>query len=119
MFVSLSSGLGVSLIGQGVQTEEDLSGDVPVPQLGFSGNTYLGKGFVFAGRLGYIAFDLDDWEGDVGSAAVAIEHRTWKNFGFGLGYSYTNYDIDTNSSKFLGRFEYNISGFEIYGRAAW
>lgn len=116
---NLSAGVGLDALGQDIQVEEDLSTEIPVPQLGFSVSTWLGKGFVFAGGLGYIAFNLDDWEGDIGSAAMAIEHRTWKNFGFGLGYSYTNYDIDTNATDFLGRFEYTISGFEIYGRAAW
>lgn len=119
IYATLSAGIGVDLLGQDIQVEEDLSTDVPVPQLGFSISSYLGKGFVFAGRLGYIAFSLDDWSGDAGSASVGIEHRTWKNFGFGLGYTYTNYDIDTKAADFLGRFEYNISGFEIYGRAAW
>lgn len=115
----LSSGLGISLIGQGIQVEEDLSTDIPVPQLGFSANTYLGKRFVFTGRVGYIAFDLDDWDGDVTSAAVGVEHRTWKHFGFGLGYSYTDYDIESLDTKFLGNVQFNVSGFEIYGRVAW
>ena len=87
--------------------------------MGFSVNTYLGKKFVFTTILGYIAFSLDDWEGDVGTAIVSIAHRTWENFGFGLAYSYANYNVDTNATDFLGNFEYNISGFEIYGRAAW
>ena len=119
VLATMSAGIGLDLLGQDIQVEEDLSTDVPVPQLGFSGSTYLGKGFVFTGGIGYIAFTLDDWEGNVGSAAVAFEHRTWKNFGFGGGYSYSGYDIDTNGADFLGNFQYTISGFEIYGRAAW
>jgi hypothetical protein len=119
IYATLSAGIGVDLPGQDLTVEEDLSTDVPLPQLGFSISTYLGKSFVFAGRLGYIAFDLDDWSGDVSSASAAIEHRTWKNFGFGLGYAHTNYDIDASAADFLGEFEYNDSGFEIYGRAAW
>jgi len=119
VFANLSAGLGLDLAGIGGQVEEDLSTDVPVPQLGFSVNTYLGKKFVFTTILGYIAFSLDDWEGDVGTAIFSVEHRTWKNFGFGLSYSYANYNVDANAADFLGNFEYNISGFEIYGRAAW
>lgn len=119
VYATLSAGVGVALIGQDFDAEEDISTDVPVPQLGFTANTYLGKGFVLNGGLGYIAFNLDDWKGDIGSAHAAVEHRTWEHIGFGLGYSYTSYDIDTKASDFLGKFEYTISGFEIYLRAAW
>jgi hypothetical protein len=119
VFFSIGAGVGAAASGPGIQVEEDLSSEVPVPQLGFSVNTYLGRRFVFSGGLGYIAFDLDDWEGDVATARVGIEHRTWKNFGFGLGYGYSSYDIDANASEFLGKFEYTIDGFEIYFRAAW
>jgi hypothetical protein len=119
VWATMSAGLGVDVLGQDFNVEEDLSTDVPVPQLGFSGSTFLGKGFVFTGGIGYIAFNLDDWKGDVATAAVAFEHRTWKNFGFGVGYSYSAYDVDTEDANFLGNFEYTIGGLEIYGRAAW
>lgn len=116
---SLGAGIGVSLLGQGLSVEDDIGTDLPVPQLGFSARTYLGKKFVLNGVLGYIAFDLDDWEGDVASALVSVDYRAWKNFGFGLGYSYTDYDIDALDRDFLGKFQYTISGFTLYGRAAW
>jgi len=116
---SVGAGIGVSLLGQGFEAEDDLSTDVPVPLLGFSARTYLGKKFVLNGVLGYISFNLDDWEGSVASALVSVDYRAWKNFGFGLGYSYSSYDVDALASDFLGKFEYTISGFTIYGRAAW
>ena len=116
---SLGAGIGVSLLGQGVSAEDDISTDLPVPQLGFSARTYLGKKFVLNGALGYIAFNLDDWEGSVATALVSAEYRAWKNFGFGLGYSYSDYDVDALSADFLGKFQYTISGFTLYGRAAW
>ena len=119
VYASLGSGVGISAIGQGIEVEEDISTGVPVPQLGFSVNQYLGKRFVFTGQLGYINFNLDDFDGSVASARVGVEHRTWRNFGFGLGYGYTGYDIDTLSTNFLGKWEYTVSGFEIYLRAAW
>lgn len=119
VYASLRTGLGVQAIGQGITVEEDIDTGVPVPQLGFSVNHYLGKRFVLGGDLVYISFNLDDWEGSVGSANVHLEHRTWKNFGFGLGYAYTDYDIDTKSTDFLGNWNYIISGLEIYARAAW
>jgi hypothetical protein len=119
VYASVGTGLGIAALGQGVGVSEDVNTDIPVPQLGFSVNTYLGKRFVFTGELGYIAFNLEDWEGDVSTARVGIEHRTWKNFGFGLGYGYTDYDIDLLGTDFLGKWQYTISGFEIYGRAAW
>jgi hypothetical protein len=119
VYASLGAGVGISAVGQGIGAEEDISTDVPVPQLGFSVNHYLGKRFVFTGNLGYIAFNLDDFEGSVASATVGVQHRTWENFGFGLGYGYTGYDIDTLAADFLGKWEYTVSGFEIYLRAAW
>lgn len=119
VLANLSAGLGFDIAGIGGTVEEDIGTDVPVPQLGFSVNHYLGKKFVLSGTFGYIAFNLDDWEGSVASALIGIEHRTWKNFGFGLGYNYSDYDIDALGRDFLGKFEYLIDGFEIYFRAAW
>ena len=119
VLANLSAGVGLTANNIGGSTEEDLATDIPVPQLGFSVDHYLGRKFVFSADLGYIAFNLDDWEGAVASAIVGVEHRTWKNFGFGLGYSYSDYDIDALATDFIGKFNYNISGFEIYFRAAW
>ena len=119
VYASLGAGAGIAAVGQGISVEEDISTDVPVPQLGFSVNQYLGKRFVFTGTLGYINFNLDDFDGSVATALVGVEHRTWNYFGFGLGYSYTDYDIDTLSTDFLGQWQYTVSGFEIYARAAW
>jgi hypothetical protein len=119
VMTNLSAGLGVRTLGQEIEISEDISSDVPVPQLGFSVNHYLGRRFVLTGILGYIAFGLDDWEGDVAGAFVGVEHRTWENFGFGAGYGYTAYDVDATAADFLGKFKYTLDGFEIYMRAAW
>ena len=119
VYASLGVGVGAAASGPGVSVEEDVNTSIPVPQLGFTVNHYLGKRFVLAGRVGYIAFNLDDWEGSVASVGAAIEHRTWNFLGFGLGYGYTDYDVDTLSADFLGQWQYQISGFEIYARAAW
>ena len=119
VYASLGAGIGIAAVGQGIEVSEDISTDVPAPQLGFSVNTYLGGRFVFTGNVGYISFNLEDFEGSVATASVGIEHRTWNYFGFGVGYGYTDYDIDTLSTDFLGKWQYNVSGFEIYARAAW
>jgi len=119
VLANLGSGIGIQVAGPGIERTDDISTEIPVPQLGFTVNTYLGKKFVFSGKLGYIAFNLDDWEGSVATAIAGVEHRTWKNFGFGVGYSYSDYDIDTLAADFLGKFQYTIGGFEIYLRAAW
>ena len=119
VLATIESGIEIGLVGQEIEIGTDISTDVPVPQLGFSINHYLGARFVLAGDLGYIAFNLDDWEGSVATANVGVEHRTWKNFGFGLGYGYSDYDIDAKSQDFLGKFNFNVSGFQIFARAAW
>jgi len=119
VLANLGSGVGIKLAGLDFDRKNDISTDIPVPQLGFSVNHYLGKRFVFAGTVGYISFNLDDWEGSVATAIAGVEHRTWKNLGFGVGYSFADYDIDTLAVDFLGAFKYEISGFEFYARAAW
>ena len=119
VFATLSAGIGIDILGQDIDFEDDLSTDIPVPQLGFNGSTYLGKGFVFTGAIGYIAFNLDDWEGDVATAALAFEHRTWKNFGFGVGYSYSAYDVDSNDTTFLGNYQYTIANLPTNRSCIW
>jgi len=119
VLANLGSGVGIKLGGLDFDREDDISTEIPVPQLGFSVATYLGKKFVFSATLGYIAFNLDDWEGSVATAIVSVEHRTWKNFGFGAGYSFADYDVDLLEANLLGNFQYEISGFELYLRAAW
>jgi len=119
VLANLKAGIGLAALGAGIEISDDISTDVPVPQLGFRGRTYLGKKFVLTGGVGYIALNIENYSGSVGTAAVSIEHRTWKNFGFGLGYAYSDYDVDAEDQDFLGSFTYTISGFEIYARAAW
>ena len=78
-----------------------------------------GGRFVLSGGLGYIALTIEDYSGSVTTAALALEHRTVKNLGFGVGYVYSNYDVEAEAQDFLGQFAYSIGGFEIYGRVAW
>lgn len=119
VFAEFRVGLGLAGLGTGIEISDDINTDIPVPQLGFRARTHLGKRFVLTGGLGYIAIIIEDYDGSVATAAVAIEHRTWKNFGFGVGYAYSAYDIDSEADDFLGSANYTISGFEIYLRAAW
>ena len=122
VFTELQSGLEARFgIGNPILAPSaELSTGAPVPQLGFSVYHYLGKKFVVKGLLGYLSFnDVEGYSGDISTAALSFEHRTWKNFGFGGGYGFTRYDIDADEIDFLGNFNYDVSGFEIYLRAAF
>jgi len=119
VYAQLSAGLGLNLLGQGIQRQDEVSTDVPVPQVGFTVYHDLGHRFVIVGSALYISFNISDWEGSASGAFAGLEYRAWKNFGFGAGYNYSNYDVDANSDSFLGTFTYTLGGFELYGRLAW
>lgn len=122
VFTELESGLEARFqVGDPIlDPKAELSTGVPVPQLGFSVYHYLGKKFVVKGLLAYLTFsDVEGYSGDISNAALSFEHRTWKNFGFGAGYGFTRYDIDADDLDFLGNFNYDVSGFEFYVRAAF
>ena len=122
VLTNLESGLKAAFqIGDPILEQgAELSTGAPVPQIGFSVSHWLGKKFVLKGAFGYVTFsDVDGYSGDISTANVSFEHRTWKNFGFGAGYGFTRYDIDANDIQFLGNFNYDVSGFEFYLRAAF
>jgi hypothetical protein len=61
------------------------------------------------------------YEGSLFDAKAAIEYNIWNNFGLGIGYDYFRMNINSEGDKYPsidlnGQFQFNYSGFLLYGK---
>lgn len=128
--LELSVGVSVQDLGLGfaqTQNQEEINlvtgYTVPLPTLGLSGFYAITDKWLLEARAGYFALDLswDDNErnfgGHIVDASAGIYHKTFKNIGFGLHWSYFDVNVNYNRDSRAVRADYTYSGplFRIVG----
>jgi len=112
---------GLASTDDGKPIAEETGITAPLPTLGLSGFYSLGNKFLLQGRIGYFAVDLN-WEdsdrefgGHIFDASLGIYHKTFRNIGFGLDWSY--FDVNVHYSKngrdARGDYTYNGPRFNV------
>ena len=87
-------------VGDGeIETAEASS---PLPVIGLSGHISLGEKTNLGARLHFFALDFDDFEGNMSTVNVAVEHRLWEAFSVGVGYNYFRMKLEADSFDFRG-----------------
>ncbi|HEU4618114.1 MAG TPA: hypothetical protein VFV10_08730 [Gammaproteobacteria bacterium] len=70
-----------------------------------------------SGRAQIFRLSAEDFDGKLNHVALAIEHDTFRHFGFGLGFDYFEVDLDSSDTGFLGAFKLRFSGPHVYAHA--
>ena len=63
--------------------------------------------------------EYDKYTGRLGDTYVGVEYLPWKNFGFGAGFNYINYQIEVDPGSeidFYGQVKFQLTGFLVYGK---
>jgi hypothetical protein len=97
----------------GTQTSE-ASGTAPLPSFGIHGSLELPKRWRFRGWGQVFALELDEYEGSLLNVSAVLEHDTFKNVGFGFGWSYFGFDLEADAEDLSGDFDYNFQGPNAY-----
>ena len=117
VYLDASARLELEAFGIGLDGEAEYQTDLPVPQIGLSLRQMLPVRFVFAANAMYLRVNnISEISGDTWNANIALEHRTFKNFGFGAAYAFTSLGLESEREDFPGTLDFEISGFHFYLR---
>jgi hypothetical protein len=94
------------------------SGVAPLPLLGLEGRFDFTPRWSAEARIQYLAADIDDVDGSIMDARVAIAWRANPHLVFGLGYRRFSIDIDSQNESTPGFVDMQISGPTLFMRAS-
>lgn len=97
---------------------ESESGVAPLPLLGVEGRYDFTDRWSAEGRLQYLAVDIEDVDGSILDARVALTWRKNPWLVFGLGYRTFSIDIDSQNEDDPGLVEMKIDGPLLFMRAS-
>ena len=86
----------------------------PLPVFGIGGAARLSEKWALLGRAQYFTLEYDDIDGSIYHSAIYLEHDTFKNFGFGIGYDRFRVDVKTEEKYWRGRARVEFEGPMIF-----
>ncbi|MFW2373154.1 MAG: hypothetical protein ACN4GM_08535 [Gammaproteobacteria bacterium] len=96
----------------GVEEKADLV--APLPVIGLRGTWAISHQWWLRSSAELFAIEYDHYKGRLADIIVSIEHNTFRNVGFGIGYNYTRFKLMSDDDEFLGELKINYSGLMIY-----
>jgi opacity protein-like surface antigen len=111
---------------RGRSTADGADTILPFPALAFRGEfQVLPKLYLKASADG-MYLPVSSFSGSLVDANIGLEYRIWKYFGLGLGYNYTEANVEGKSSSssypgvdFVGEVSVRFSGLLFYGKVAF
>ena len=100
--------------GAGVQ---DVSLTVPLPVVSFAINYAVTPKFHWIIKGEAFALKFEDWNGIYTDMTLAMEYRTFKNIGLGIGLGSNSLNVTENNSKHKFVFNNQITGVLMYASA--
>jgi hypothetical protein len=92
---------------------------VPLPTLGLYGSYKLLDQLQLRGRVDYLTFKYDDYDGSLTNWMGALDWRFAKNWGVGVGYRYVDYTLESTNANFTGEVNYKFKGPTLFLNAAF
>jgi len=86
----------------------------PLPVIGLRGTWAISRQWWLRGSAEIFALEYDHYKGRLTDMIVSVEHNTFKNVGFGIGYNNTSFKLISDDDDFLGEVKVSYSGLMIY-----
>jgi hypothetical protein len=86
----------------------------PVPVIGLFGTWQINPQWSLFADVNYLQLNISGVDGRYTDARVNVDYFPWKNYGFGAGYLYDDYKIDSTKNSFAGSLDYRFSGWLAY-----
>jgi hypothetical protein len=87
---------------------------VPLPTVGLYGTYRFTDQLALRGRVDFLSFKYDDYDGKLTNWMAALDWRFAKNWGAGIGYRYVDYQLDAESDDFRGQVNYKFKGPTVF-----
>ena len=108
---------GTLEIGDNVETLEsaDRSLIAPVPNLRAYGTYAFSRNLSVTGSAGWLSASYEDWDGRFLYLRGTVEYRPWERWGLGLGYQFTDIDIEhERGGGDFEKYDIDLRGFQAY-----
>ena len=118
--VALSFGLHITRFDIGLEASdigvvETVSTTAPLPVLGFRLDYALSPKWWVRSRYELFFLDsADDYQGSFVDFLLAVEHKTFRHLGFGIGFNRVATDIRASRDEFRGEIGSILNGFVFY-----
>jgi hypothetical protein len=96
---------------------ESESGVAPLPLIGIEGRYDFYDRWSAEGRLQYLTANIEDVDGSIIDARLAVTWRMNPYLAFGLGYRTFSFDVDSQNEDDPGRVKMKINGPLLFMRA--
>lgn len=93
--------------------DEEESQLLPLPVFGVLFNYGLSEKTLLAYKHDIFFLDYDDYTGTMLDAKISVEHRTFRNVGFELGYVVQTMDIDVISTRKFQKYDSKARGWSL------
>jgi hypothetical protein len=122
-YTSVSAGLSARISGEGGEVDRSLknegSVDLPLPVIALGGLWRLPRNFWLSGSGQLFALEIDDYDGNLIDATLALTWQPKPWLGIGFAYNYFKVDVDVTKDRFNGNLDWVYDGPMIYYNASF
>lgn len=108
--MNLRLALDAPLLGK----EEEDEAFVPLPVVGLRGTYAITPKLFLRASWEYFKISEDDLEGRLIDTNIMLEHNTFKNVGFGIGFNIVDFDLEDNDGEEKDEFNMDYEGVQLY-----
>jgi len=108
--MNLRLALDAPLLGK--QDEDEAF--VPMPVVGLRGTYAITPKLFLRASWEYFKITEDDLEGRLTDTNIMLEHNTFKNVGFGIGFNVVDFDLEDDDGEEKDEFNMEYEGVQLY-----
>ncbi len=102
--------------GQNVVLDTTTSTTVPLPLIGLSVDWYINPRWKVSATAAGVEARIGNVDGSAFIGAVNTEYMLVRNFGLGLGYMYSDLNVDVTKSGFNGNLAWKLNSVTAYAQ---
>ncbi len=115
----IGGGLHLTKVEVGLQGStggqaQRVDGTSPLPVFSFRGEFNFTPKLSVQGRNEVFFISTDSYKGSFSDFLLALDHQTFDNVGFGLGFNRINFDLEATDGALRGEVETNYNGWLLY-----
>lgn len=113
--MTLLAGLHVTQLAIGIRdangvVAQTATGTLPLPTIGLDIWTALSEKWRFRFFAQVFSLEFEEFDGSLTNGSLTFEHNTFRNAGFGFGWTMYQYDLKVDDGKLRGEFQYDFHG---------
>ncbi len=108
--MNLRLALDAPLLGK----EDEDEAFLPLPVVGVRGTYAITPKLFLRASWEYFKITEDDLEGRLTDTNIMLEHNTFKNVGFGIGFNVVDFDLEDDDGEEKDEFNLDYEGVQLY-----